>query len=78
MPSPDPDPVELEAERARLVESQRRAEARGEAAELDLERAHRLLDEYGVPRERRDPGAREAVEYSLLGRLRLVLGEDEE
>jgi hypothetical protein len=55
----------------------RRAEARAEAAELDLERAHRLLDEVGVPREVREPGRRDPLELSLLGRLRLLLDEDD-
>jgi len=54
-----------------------RAEARADAAELELERAHRLLDEYGLPREFRAEGERDAIEYSLLGRLRLLLDEDE-
>ena len=51
------------------------AEARLEAAELELERAHRLLDQIGVPREYREDGERDPVEYSLEGRLRLVLDE---
>ena len=52
------------------------AEARAEAAELELERAHRLLDEVGVPREFRAAGQRDPTEFSLEARLRLVL-EDE-
>lgn len=56
---------------------ERRAAARAEAAELELERAHRLLDRYGVPREFRRPGDRDPTEYSLEARLRLVLEEDE-
>ena len=59
------------ADRARL-----RAEGRAEAAELELERAHRLLDEYGAPRESRLPGQRDAIEYSLLGRLQVVLDDE--
>ena len=55
----------------------RRAEARAEAAELELERAQHLLDLYGVPREFRQPGERDPIEYSLEARLRLVL-EDED
>ena len=55
-----------------------RAEARAEAAELELERAHRLLDACGVPRELRARGERDAVEYSLEGRLRLLLDELED
>ena len=69
------------AERMRTVPGEARAArpdaARAEAAELDLERAHHLLDELGVPRERRLPGQRDPLEYSLLGRLRLALGEEE-
>ena len=56
----------------------RRAEARAEAAELELERAHRLLDELGVPREFRSPGERDSTEYSLEGRLELVLNDEDE
>jgi hypothetical protein len=56
----------------------RRAEARADAAELDLERAHRLLDLSGVPREVREKGQRDPVELSLLGRLRLALDEGAE
>ncbi len=55
-----------------------RLEARAEAAELELERAHRLLDRQGVPREMREPGERDPTEYSLEARLRLALGADEE
>ena len=53
-------------------------EARLEALELELERAHRRLDEYGVPREFRQPGVRDPIEYSLEARLRLVLDEEDE
>ena len=58
-------------------EENRRIEARLDALELELERAHRLLDEFGVPREFREPGERDPVEYSLDARVRLVLEEDE-
>jgi hypothetical protein len=50
---------------------------RAEAAELELERAHRFLDACGVPREFRRDGERDPAEYSLEGRLRLAL-EDED
>ena len=53
-----------------------KAEARAEAAELELERAHRLLDREGVPREYRAQGERDWVEYSLEARLRLLFEED--
>ncbi len=55
----------------------RRAEARAEAAELELERAHRLLDRIGVPREMREAGERRALELSLEHRVELVLEDDE-
>jgi hypothetical protein len=55
----------------------RRIESRLEALELELERAHRLLDEFGVPREFREEGERDPMEYSLDGRIRLIL-EDED
>ena len=51
-------------------------EARAEAAELELERAHRLLDEYGLPREFQEPGAPRALEYSLHARIQLLLDDD--
>jgi len=50
-------------------------EARAEAAELELERAHHLLDEYGVPREFRDHDQRDPTDYSLEARLRLLLDD---
>ena len=61
--------------------SERREElagARAEAAELELERAHHLLDEYGVPREFRQPGERDSTDYSLESRIRLVLEDQAE
>lgn len=77
MTSPDEHLARLRTECERLAAAGQRDAARADAAELELERAHRLLDEYGVPREQRAPGARDAVEYSLLGRLRLLLDEDD-
>ena len=59
-------------------ERTRRMEARLDALELELERAHRLLDDYGVPREFRVEGERDPVEVSLDGRLRLVFEDDED
>lgn len=53
----------------------RRAESRLEAAELELERAHRLLDEVGVPRGFRAPGERDPVDYGLAARLQLLLDD---
>ena len=64
--------VEPDERRARLL-----AEAKSEALELELERAHRLLDEVGVPREVRDPSERDPLELSLEARIRMVL-EDED
>jgi hypothetical protein len=49
---------------------------RAEAAELDLERAHRLLDELDVPRAEHVEGERDPAELSLLGRLQIALGDD--
>jgi len=40
-----------------------------ESAELELERAHRLLDTWGVPREVRDEETGDVTELSLSGRL---------
>jgi hypothetical protein len=53
--------------------ARRLAEARAEAAEL--ERAHRLLDELGVPRDFRQPGERDQTDYSLLARMRILLDD---
>ena len=72
--SVDADPEALDQERALRL----RAEARAEAAELDLERAHRLLDAWGVPREVRERGAKRPVELSLLGRLELAFEESDD
>jgi hypothetical protein len=55
--------------------ARRLAEARAEAAELELERAHRLLDELGVPRDFRQPGERDQTDYSLLARMRILLDD---
>lgn len=52
------------------------SDGRLEALELDVERAHRLLDELNVPRAREVPGQRDPEEFSLLGRLRLALEVD--
>ena len=53
-------------------------ESDSDAAELELERAHRLLDECGVPREVRAPGQSRPVELSLVGRMQLFLEDEEE
>ena len=66
MPTMEPD-----AQRARA-----KAEARAEAAERELERAHRLLDHEGVLREYRPDGERDWVDYSLEARVKLLLEEE--
>lgn len=53
-------------------------EARAEAAELELERAHQFLDRLGVPRELREEGARDPLELSLLARLEWAFDSEEE
>ncbi len=55
-----------------LRESLARAERDLEAAELELERAHRLLDTWGVPRECPDPDGGRPLDLSLEGRLELL------
>jgi len=50
-------------------------EARADAAELELERAHHFLDQLGIPREVREPGQRDPLELSLLARLELAFEE---
>ncbi len=47
------------------------------AADLELQRAHRLLDDWGLPRELPDENTGHVVELSLAGRLELI-PEDEE
>ena len=72
---------ELQQARERNTELERRLEA----LELDSQRVHRLLDEFGVPRHA-DPadapqqhGRRERLpELSLLGRVNLILEEEDE
>ena len=46
------------------------------ALELELERAHHLLDTWGVPREVRGEDGR-PVELSLSGRLQLMEEQDQ-
>lgn len=67
---------ELREERAVAGKRQRKAEARADALELDQERAHRMLDQVGIPRETREGGG-PPVELSLEGRLRLALEDGE-
>ena len=55
-----------------------RAQARLDALELELERAHRTLDAYDVPRAFRAPGERDPVEYSLHARLDLLFADESE
>lgn len=53
-----------------------RALGKLEAAELELERAHHLLDTWEVPRQLPDPEGGRPVELSLEGRLELLSDED--
>ena len=54
-----------------------RALGKLEAAELELERAHHLLDTWDVPREQPDPDGGRPIELSLAGRLELLSDEDD-
>ncbi len=54
----------------RLERCLSRAEGKIEALELDAERCHHQLDEYGVPRQ---SPADSRLELSLCGRLELFL-----
>lgn len=49
-----------------------RAERDKQALELELERAHRLLDTWGLPREQLDADSGRPLELSLSGRLELL------
>lgn len=49
-----------------------RAEGKIEALELDAERCHHQLDEYGVPRQSPEDSR---LELSLCGRLELFLDD---
>lgn len=53
-------------------------EARLAALELEVERAHHVLDEVGVPRSFRPPGARDPVDYALHARLELLFEEEDD
>ena len=55
-----------------------RVAAQLEAAELELERAHRLLDRWGLPRESEPDEHGQRVELSLTGRLELLPDAEEE
>lgn len=72
---------ELQQARQRNMELERQLEA----LELDSQRVHRLLDEFGVPRyvdateTLPSDGRRERQrELSLFGRVNLILEEEEE
>ncbi|MDF1836942.1 MAG: hypothetical protein P1V35_03655 [Planctomycetota bacterium] len=48
------------------------------AVDLELQRAHRLLDDWGLPRELPDPDTGHVEELSLTGRLELIPEDEEE
>ena len=50
----------------------RRISSKLEAAELELERAHHLLDLWGLPRESESEDDGSRTELSLSGRLELL------
>lgn len=54
-----------------------RALGKLEAAELELERAHHLLDTWDVPRELPGPEGGRPIELALAGRLELLSDEDD-
>ncbi len=71
------------AERGALedaLEHARGAELKLDALELDAQRVHQFLDEFEVPRfgSASAQGGERPMELSLLGRVALVLGEDEQ
>ena len=55
-----------------VEETLRRLSAKLEAAELELERAHHLLDQWGLPREIESEEDGSHTELSLTGRLELL------
>ena len=59
-------------DRDQLPDELSRALGKLEAAELELERAHHLLDTWDVPREQPDPEGGRSLELSLAGRLELL------
>ena len=68
---------ELELSRQRATD----LELKLDALELDSQRVHRFLDEFDVPRhlQAESPGERrQDTELSLLGRIELVLEDEEE
>ncbi len=56
-------------------EGLRRARVELERVELELERAHHLLDQAGVPRETDGPGGR-PLDLALAERIRLLFEEE--
>lgn len=65
-------------ELAQLRRDLARSEGRLAALELELERAHRLLDAWGLPREVPDGPEGRPLELSLAGRLELLEEDGEE
>jgi len=58
-------------------DARRKLELELEAAELELLRAHRLLDALGVPREGAVEGLDRPQELALSARIELLLEDDE-
>jgi len=61
-----------------LTEALAKSEGQYAAVDLELQRAHRLLDDWGLPREMPDPNTGHVNELSLTGRLELIPDDDED
>ncbi|MCP5023524.1 MAG: hypothetical protein GY930_17365 [bacterium] len=61
-----------------LTEALNKAQGQLEAAELELHRVHRFLDEWGLPRELADDHTGHVTELSLIGRLELIAEDAED
>jgi hypothetical protein len=61
-----------------LTDALNKAHGQLEAIDLELQRAHRMLDDWGLPREAPDPNTGHPTELSLAGRLELIPEEDED
>ena len=67
----------MDEELERLRSRVRELEGRESALDLELERAHHLLDQWGLPRELGEGPDGRPLELSLVGRLELLEDEPE-
>lgn len=61
-----------------LTEALNKTQGQLQAMELEMQRAHRMLDDWGLPREFPDSHTGHVSELSLVGRLELIPVEEED